>query len=156
MKTTKIHVALLVLFGLVGCSNEPVLFEVQGEVRTPLQVLLIGTTEVVLDQVIPLAEIEFIPDSEDNPYCLPARGMTDLEGKFELETPNHGTGATAGTYKIVVRANKAYFKDPLPKEFSDPTATTLVAEVPEGGDLEVKIHLNRKVPRIDFRPSSPQ
>jgi hypothetical protein len=125
---------LLAAAGLVGCGRGGGLAPVSG-------------TVTYRGQPVPGASVAFIPETVG---ALPASGLTDNTGRYELMTTVPGDGVPPGKYLVAITARgpdkplppgeasvvvgDAVPGDPLiPERYFQPDTSGLTAEVPAGG-----------------------
>lgn len=145
----KALLTIVVICVLVGCGNAP-----------PSQFAeAVPATGIVRLDGKPLSNsmIAFIP--KPGTKALESYGVTDEDGSFSLRQPRGGSGAVPGEYSVVINryvlrdgtpvelkpnefpANQGAIES-LPPKYSDPTKTSLSANVPEdGGEFEFDLKL---------------
>ncbi|MFN0196088.1 MAG: carboxypeptidase regulatory-like domain-containing protein [Planctomycetaceae bacterium] len=142
--------SLVVLAGLMGCG---------GETAKELPKTQPVSGVVTLDgQPLAGAVVTFIPtDATTGVECV---GQTDESGKYSPTQTRGSEGVPTGTYKVTIsrflRGGKPIPLDDagggtggvvvesLPPHYSNPSATTQTATVPEGGGTAFDFKLTSK------------
>jgi hypothetical protein len=108
-------------FVFTGCSGEisPKLVPVSGRVT-------------LRDKPLPGMLVLFLPEQASGLKGKEARGTTNQNGDFTLETYPYGPGAMPGRYKVTIQFYSR--NDGLPRKYTKLSLTPLQVEVKEGGN----------------------
>ncbi len=103
-----------------GCGGEPAPKLVPASGRVTLH-----------DKPLPGMTVLFLPDPSAGLKGKEARGTTNQNGNFTLETYPYGTGAMPGRYKVTIQFYSR--NDGLPRKYTKLILTPLVVDIKEGG-----------------------
>ncbi len=111
----------------------------------------VGGTVTYRGQPLPNALVVFMPET---PGLLPASGLTDASGRYELMSTAPGDGVAVGKHRVTVTARglakelaegelpSQFFEDgpPLiPEKYFQPDTSGLTAEVKSDATLDFKL-----------------
>src|SRR5262245_19257502 len=142
--TRRGRVILLAIFCFAaGCSSGPAMAPVSG-------------TVTYKGQPLENAIVVFIPVEPD---VLPASGLTDAKGRYQLLTKVPGDGVRLGKHRVTItarapdRASKGEIGMPtepaallIPRKYTMPDTSGLVAEVRSGGSTSTDFALTADRP----------
>lgn len=149
MRRTMLGLGLAAILITSGCARPLEFHSVSGRLVNHMGIMHLNliNQDVPYGEAVPRAQLEFVPDDPDG---LPATAMTDVHGRFTLQTPGspgqvegHGRGALEGTYRVVVTPKPGTMKKPIPAEYLQLETTPLTAEVPAGGVEHLQLVLGR-------------
>jgi hypothetical protein len=125
--------AFLVLYAVLissGCHKGP----------TPPRLVPVGGRVLYQGRPVPLAAIEFVPDSSKGVQGFAAIGQTKPDGTFSLQTYPYGSGAAPGDYVVTVTLEAR--GQGIPSRYADAEQTPLRIEVKEEGAPDLLLRLS--------------
>ncbi len=150
LRTMLCLIPVCVVF-LTGCGGGEVeIAKPQGELNPVKGKLMLGSRPISGAQVV------FVPVEGNLPE---AKGKTETDGSFELNTGSQGVGAYAGTYKVRVEPpapSKGAGRNPrppFPVEYAGEDSSGLTATVKSGSNVIEPFVIRSTPPRISSRRS---